>query len=75
MPFHNSSVSVNVVSNRQVGKREEMYVLLERWSQVCVLMPSLINSLIVGIKGEEEGRVKLEKVRFAVFKQRVRGDT
>jgi len=72
MPFQRLSVSEKVGSMCQVGNRDLMYVAFPRWSQVCVLMPSLIYSLIVGTK---LSKPKPLKVRFAVLRQRVKGDT
>ena len=56
------------------GKRVSIDVLLLRRSQVWVEIPSRRSSLIVGLKGYSSGRARSEKVKLAVFVQRVKGE-
>jgi hypothetical protein len=73
-PDQKGSFSGNVGSKLKAGKRFSMYVLLLRRSQVWVEIPSRRSSLMVGTKGYSSGRARSEKVRFAVFRQRVKGE-
>lgn len=73
-PVQKGSIWGNWGSKAKVGKADAMVVLLLRRSQVWVEIPSRRSSLIVGLKGCSLGRARLEKVRFAVRRQRVRGE-
>lgn len=75
-PFQSWSSSVKPGSMGQSGKREVIYDLLRRWSQVWIVIFSRKSSLMEGVNGALcIGKDRLVKVRLAVWRVRVSGLT